>query len=156
MSDIISRRHFLKRASLLPLCAAWVPLDGSGPAIQAGTKPRGNAASAALKVSLNAYSFNTLLNDAQRGRGAGMTLVEVLEFAAKTGFEGFDPTGYYFPGYPKVPTISASGSAEQACGITLRRRTKPSVTPASPTSRNGWKSPHGWARRSSACSPIRR
>jgi sugar phosphate isomerase/epimerase len=81
------------------LCAAGVPL-GIGPATQRA-KPRQNAT---LKVSLNAYSFNKLLNDAQRGRGAGVTLVEALEFAAKTGFDGFDPTGYYFPGYPKVPS----------------------------------------------------
>ena len=58
---------------------------------------------AVLKTSLNAYSFNKLLNDASRGRGEGVTLLQLVEFAAKNKFEGFDPTGYYFPGYPKVP-----------------------------------------------------
>jgi sugar phosphate isomerase/epimerase len=53
---------------------------------------------------LNAYSFNKMLNDNIRGRGEGITLLQVLEFAKKCGFEGFDPTGYFFPGYPKVPT----------------------------------------------------
>jgi sugar phosphate isomerase/epimerase len=98
MSDGIDRRRFLKQASLLPLCAA-VPMDAIASAIHAPWA----APAKTLKVSLNAYSFNTLLNDAQRGRGPGITLMEVLEFAAKTGFDGFDPTGYYFPGYPAVP-----------------------------------------------------
>jgi sugar phosphate isomerase/epimerase len=29
--------------------------------------------------------------------------MQVLEFAASTGFDGFDATGYYFPGYPAIP-----------------------------------------------------
>src|SRR5216684_589629 len=82
----INRRNFIKSASLLPFCAAAKP---KGPAV--------------LKISLNAYSFNKLLNDSIKGRGAGATLIEVLEFAAKNKFDGFDATGYYFPGYPAVP-----------------------------------------------------
>ena len=66
-----------------------------------------------LKTSLNAYSFNKLLNDAIRGRGEGITLVGVLEFAAKCKFEGFDATGYYFPGYPEVPPNSYVDSLKQ-------------------------------------------
>jgi sugar phosphate isomerase/epimerase len=58
---------------------------------------------AVLKTSLNAYSFNKLLNDSIKGRGAGITLVQVMEFAAKHGFDGFDPTAYFFPDYPAVP-----------------------------------------------------
>lgn len=56
-----------------------------------------------LKTALNAYSFNKLLNDRIRGRGEGVTIFQVLEFAAKCGFEGFDATAYYFPGYPETP-----------------------------------------------------
>ena len=89
MHNTASRRGFLKTAALLPLFGA---------AAQTPTKK-----SAALKVSLNAYSFNKLLNDNIRGRGEGITLVQVLEFAAKNKFEGFDATGYFFPGYPKLP-----------------------------------------------------
>jgi len=33
-----------------------------------------------------------------------MTIDNLLEFAAETGFEGVDLTGYYFPGYPAVPS----------------------------------------------------
>jgi sugar phosphate isomerase/epimerase len=55
-----------------------------------------------LKVSLNAYSFARLLNDHLRGRGKGITLMELLDFCAKHDFDAIDPTGYYFPGYGSV------------------------------------------------------
>lgn len=57
-----------------------------------------------LQTSLNAYSFNKMLNDRIKGRGDGITLIQVLEFAARNKFDGFDATGYYFPGYPERPT----------------------------------------------------
>lgn len=66
-------------------------------------KPLVAAPQQRLKVALNAYSFAKLLNDQAKGRGNGVTLFDVLDFAAKNKFEGFDPTGYYFPGYPEVP-----------------------------------------------------
>jgi sugar phosphate isomerase/epimerase len=65
--------------------------------------PIAAAARETLKPGLNAYSFNKLLNDAIRKRGPGITLDGVLDFAAKNKFAAFDPTGYFFPGYPKVP-----------------------------------------------------
>src|SRR5437588_12095174 len=85
--NIMNRRHFLQTA----IAAAAVP------ALRAAGKP-------ALPVSLNAYSFNKLLNDAIRGRGEGITLLQLADFAAKNKFDGFDPTGYFFPGYPERPT----------------------------------------------------
>jgi sugar phosphate isomerase/epimerase len=33
-----------------------------------------------------------------------MTLDDLLDYCAKEGFEGLDITGYYFPGYPAVPS----------------------------------------------------
>jgi len=57
-----------------------------------------------VKLSLNAYSFSKLLNDHIRGRGPGMTLFELLDFCAENNFDAIDPTGYFFPGYPEVPT----------------------------------------------------
>src|SRR5579883_679359 len=83
-----SRRTFLKGAALLPLFRA---------AAQTPAKRQ------TYKVSLNAYSFNKLLNDATKKRGPGITLVGAMEFAARNQFEGFDATGYYFPGYPTRP-----------------------------------------------------
>jgi len=51
-----------------------------------------------LKISLNAYSFNRPLMAGE------MNIDDMLEFAAQTGFEGVDLTGYYFPGYPDIPS----------------------------------------------------
>ena len=51
-----------------------------------------------VKISLNAYSFNRPLMAGE------MNIDDMLEFAAQTGFEGVDITGYYFPGYPAIPT----------------------------------------------------
>jgi sugar phosphate isomerase/epimerase len=99
MHEKIDRRSFLRNSSLLPFCAAAAAgLDGSLAAGQEAAKRP------VLKTSLNAYSFNKLLNDSIKGRGEGMTLVQVLEFAARNKFDGFDPTGYFFPGYPAVPS----------------------------------------------------
>ena len=76
------------------------------------------AAKPDLKVSLNAYSFNKMLNDSIKGRGEGITLIQVLEFAAKNKFDGFDATGYYFPGYPAVPEDSYVASLKKrAAGL---------------------------------------
>jgi sugar phosphate isomerase/epimerase len=85
-----NRRDFIKTASL----AAATAVTGIA------------AKSETLKTGLNAYSFNKLLNDAIRKRGPGITLDGVLEFAAKNKFDSFDPTGYFFPGYPKAPADS--------------------------------------------------
>jgi sugar phosphate isomerase/epimerase len=51
-----------------------------------------------LKLSLNAYSFNKQLLD------GSMTINDMLEFAAEAGLMAVDITGYYFKGYPEVPT----------------------------------------------------
>lgn len=51
-----------------------------------------------LKISLNGYSFNQPLRDGE------MTLDDVIDYCAKHGFDAIDPTGYYFPGYPDVPS----------------------------------------------------
>ena len=51
-----------------------------------------------FKLSLNAYSFNAPL------RTGKVSLHDVVEFCSVQGFEAADLTGYYFPGYPEVPT----------------------------------------------------
>jgi sugar phosphate isomerase/epimerase len=88
----MNRRNFLQGLSLLPL-------SGLAAATPQASRKKG----AVLKTSLNAYSFNVLLNDAIRGRGEGTTLMKLLDFASKNKFDAFDATGYYFPGYPAVP-----------------------------------------------------
>jgi sugar phosphate isomerase/epimerase len=51
-----------------------------------------------LKIGLNAYSFDKPL------RSGAMSLIALLDYCANVGFEGVDLTGYYFPGYPVVPS----------------------------------------------------
>ena len=91
---VMDRRTILKGA----VAAAGAALAGRPAAAQVAGKRQ------VLKTSLNAYSFNKMLNDRIKGRGEGITLIQVLEFAAKQRFDGFDATGYYFPDYPKRPT----------------------------------------------------
>src|SRR6516165_9354275 len=67
-----------------------------------------------LKTSLNAYSFNKMLNDKIKGRGEGISLIQVAEFAAKCKFDGVDPTGYFFPGYPERPTDAYVGKLKKS------------------------------------------
>jgi sugar phosphate isomerase/epimerase len=51
-----------------------------------------------LKLALNAYSFDKPL------RAGTMTLDDVIHFCAQHRVDALDATGYYFPGYPKVPS----------------------------------------------------
>ena len=51
-----------------------------------------------VKISLNSYSFNRPLMSGE------MSMDDMLDYAAQTGFEGIDLTGYYFPGYPEIPS----------------------------------------------------
>jgi len=51
-----------------------------------------------LKTSLNAFSFNDPLM-----KGA-MDIDDMLEFCAQADFDAVDITGYYFKGYPAVPS----------------------------------------------------
>jgi sugar phosphate isomerase/epimerase len=51
-----------------------------------------------LKLGLNAYSFDKQL------RAGSMTLADAVLFCAQHNVDALDATGYYFPGYPKVPS----------------------------------------------------
>jgi len=51
-----------------------------------------------IRVGLNAYSFNRPLLSGK------MTLDDVIDYCALHEIDGVDLTGYYFPGYPNVPT----------------------------------------------------
>lgn len=51
-----------------------------------------------IKLALNAYSFNKPL------MAGTMKIADVIDFCAENDLEGVDLTGYYFPGYPKVPS----------------------------------------------------
>ena len=98
MKNQNARRNFMKSMLAMPL-AASIPFTASGrsPLIakpEAVSKNHGHK----FKLSLNVYSFNKLL------REGTIDLFDVLDFCAKYNFDAIDPTGYYFPGYPEVPT----------------------------------------------------
>ena len=100
-SSAASRRHFLKQAALLPAAAATAGL--ALPSAARATTLTVLPDPAALKLSLNAFSFNGALLDGLAGKPGGISLFGILDFCAKHGFAAIDPTGYYFPGYPEVP-----------------------------------------------------
>jgi len=93
MSTKQSRRTFVKSLSIIPMAATLGPntviADSRLARKQYGHK---------FKLSLNCYSFNTLLLSGQ------IDLFDLLEFCARCNFDAIDPTGYYFPGYPDVPS----------------------------------------------------
>lgn len=89
----MNKRHFIKSLLSIPAAASMglVPSDSLA---QKENKSKAHA----LKISLNAYSFNGPLSKGE------MTLDGLLEFCADHHFDAVDPTGYYFPGYPQVPS----------------------------------------------------
>src|SRR5688572_21122509 len=92
MSNPFNRRKFLASIMGLPVIAT-IPAIHS---IAAADKNPGHTLQG-LKTSLNAYSFNAPLSD------GSMTISDMFDFCADSGFEGVDITGYYFKGYPLVP-----------------------------------------------------
>lgn len=79
----MKRRHFL---------AGAIALSGS-PLLAVKRRP-----GTRVKLGLNAYSFDKPL------RAGSMTLIDVVHFCAEHRVDAVDVTGYYFPGYPKVPS----------------------------------------------------
>lgn len=58
-----------------------------------------------IKLSLNAYSFSDLLSaKGNRDNQHVYSLFNLLDWCASQEIEAIDPTGYFFPGYPEVPT----------------------------------------------------
>ncbi len=110
MEHHIDRRGFLAQASLGSLGAGLglgggVGIVGSlaGGRPAAAQMPIKRGGGPKLKTSLNAYSFNKTLNDQLKGRAKGVSLFDLLDFCAELGFDAIDPTGYFFPGYPRPP-----------------------------------------------------
>ena len=100
MNSLPTRRSFLKQAAVLPLAAvAGLPIGTATAAVI----PIKRIGGAHLKPSLNAYSFLDLLNANAKDASKGVDLFQVCDFCAKADFEAVDVTGYFFPGYPKVP-----------------------------------------------------
>uniref|UniRef100_UPI0032180212 sugar phosphate isomerase/epimerase family protein n=1 Tax=uncultured Draconibacterium sp. TaxID=1573823 RepID=UPI0032180212 len=86
------RRDFIKSMLAVPFVASGFP-----PLISA-TNSVSKTLGHKFKISLNVYSFNQLLREGK------IDLFDVLDFCAKYNFDAIDPTGYYFPGYPEIPS----------------------------------------------------
>ncbi len=97
MKQSLLRRRFLKSLVTLPAATTALLLSKNEDAT-AKQHVKQFDKSSKLKISLNAYSFNDPL------KKSAMNLDDLLEFCADTGFDAVDLTGYYFPGYPAVPT----------------------------------------------------
>jgi sugar phosphate isomerase/epimerase len=82
----LPRRKVLQ--AVIGLAAAPAALSQPKVARMAGTR---------VRIGLNSYSFDRPLRD------GSMTLSDVVRYCAQHGIESLDATGYYFPGYPKVP-----------------------------------------------------
>lgn len=89
-----SRRAFIKNVAVLPATMFFANTSHLMVSTQALPK-----LSHKFKLSLNLYSFNTLLREGK------VDLYDMLDFCAAHNFDAIDPTGYYFPGYPEVPSI---------------------------------------------------
>ena len=94
MSNQLHRRKFLTSMIGLPVIASACSASKSSTA----SASKLHRVSKGLKTALNAYSFNAPLMD------GSMTINDMLDFCAANGFEGVDITGYYFKGYPQVPS----------------------------------------------------
>ena len=85
---MIARRHLLTGS----LAAAVTTASGA-----TGGEVKRRAGSR-IKIGLNAYSFNKPL------LAGKMTIPDVIDYCAQQQLDGVDLTGYYFPGYPNVPS----------------------------------------------------
>jgi sugar phosphate isomerase/epimerase len=95
MENQTSRRNFLKTLAFIPaLPATGFLWPFSVKQEKTGTEQFSHK----FKLSLNVYSFNNPLRDGK------IDLYDVLDFCAKYNFDAIDPTSYYFPGYPEVPS----------------------------------------------------
>ncbi len=94
MDKSTQRRRFLKTVLATTVLA---PTAGIGFVKASGRAQLLKTNSTALKVGLNAFSFNAALTNGT------MTIDDMLQFCAEKKFLAVDITAYYFPGYPKVP-----------------------------------------------------
>jgi sugar phosphate isomerase/epimerase len=88
------RRSFLKQP--MGIAALYAASLSPARSLAAGEVKRRRGTR--LKLGLNAYSFNREL------MAGAMTMNDVIDFCAEREIDAVDMTGYYFPGYPEVPS----------------------------------------------------
>ncbi len=101
----MNRRNFVKGVSALSASALAAPLGCSDTTKQFRYAPAPDTGQFG-RISINAYCFNSALNDMTKGRPATSCvkdLFDVLDFAAKYKVDAIDPTGYFWPQFPNPP-----------------------------------------------------
>jgi sugar phosphate isomerase/epimerase len=94
---MMDRRNFLSRSAGL-MAAAALPASALSASAVLPSPAVAREPGIKLKLGLNAYSFDGPL------RKGSMTLMDAVHFCARQQVDALDATGYYFPGYPKVPS----------------------------------------------------
>src|SRR5882724_3150011 len=94
MNIPMKRRNFMKHG--MGAIAASALLGQPKELLAAGETKRPSGSR--IKLALNSYTFNAPLTAGK------MTLDDVIEYCAAHNIDGVDLTGYYFPGYPVVPS----------------------------------------------------
>jgi sugar phosphate isomerase/epimerase len=96
MIKLFNRREFARHAAIAGVASFSLPAFSASHSV--GINPTADKQHENLKISLNAFSFDKPLLAGE------MSLDDLLDYCAETGFDGVDLTGYYFPGYPDVPS----------------------------------------------------
>lgn len=89
MNSTIYRRSFLARSLSLAAVSSAAVVGEAKVTREAGSR---------IRLGLNAYSFDKPLRD------GSITLPDVVHYCAQHGIDALDATGYYFPGYPEIPS----------------------------------------------------
>lgn len=96
MNKNVNRRDFTRSLTVAGIASVGFPvITGMSRTIE---NPATGKKIEKLNISLNAYSFDKPL------RAGTMSISDMLDYCAMIGFDGVDLTGYYFPGYPAVPS----------------------------------------------------
>lgn len=70
-----------------------------------GQRKASKKAAPPIVLSVNAYSFSDLLSAKDdKNKAQVYTLFNLLDWCATQNIKAIDPTGYFFPTYPKVPS----------------------------------------------------
>jgi sugar phosphate isomerase/epimerase len=96
MKKSFNRREFARSVAIAGVASISLPVMGVPDKFV--SKSNLSVKGEKLKISLNAYSFDKPL------RAGTLTISDMLDYCARVGFDGVDLTGYYFPGYPQVPS----------------------------------------------------
>jgi len=92
----VNRRDFAKSMTMAGVASISFPvLSDMSRSFENASLPEKNEK---LNISLNAYSFDKPL------RQGSMSMSDLIDYCSRVGFDGVDLTGYYFPGYPAVPS----------------------------------------------------